>query len=458
MLKVLACFSLLTTGVAAHSTFAQNSSTTSVVLSPATPPSEAFSALLVAYRSGPIAEHITFETVDATGPIKGDVWLRMDAGNAEPTDGTQPRPARLRLDAGKSIVTVQGDRVTFAHALNPTTYFERIVEGGFNAGILRQLPESPLPQMSLTFADLTRPTPTRYDLRMATWETLAETPDNTNAVTLSGSLENYPISLTIDRTTHRLVGYQLTFGNPGEALTPEKILHATVEQQTASDPATWPISLDGRTKLASQAELKALPPTIEVGQAVPALGLMHADLSGWSLLDALDALATRPPQATGTVAAVLVMISPNADARTLSDARTALIGATRYARDLDMQRMQGLASSPRLIVASVGVLELNDFNREKIKALSVQWNDILKPRADTPADATPQQLWTSAGLSTLQQMAPAQTCAIIVIDQSQRLLATIPLDSRLLDEKSITTELRTILSTEPLAPAAPEPK
>ncbi|MFO0855913.1 MAG: hypothetical protein U0640_00995 [Phycisphaerales bacterium] len=452
MPKSLACFALLSLSVATSVLHAQNTLIAPTTLSSTTAPSDAFAALLAAYRAAPIAEHITFETDDATGVIKSDVWLRMDAGQAEPHDGTPPRPARLRLDAGKAIITAEGDRMTFAHALNPTTYCERIVEGGFNAGLLRQLPESPLPQISLTFADLTRPTPTRYDLRMASWETLEDSADNKNAVTLKGTLENFPIALTIDRTTHRLVSYQLTYGTSEtatDASSPGKTLRATVEPQVANDPATWTLSLEGRTKVASPMELKGLPSTIEVGQAVPALGLMHADLSGWSLLEALDSLAKKPPQATGTVAAVLVMISPGADARALADARTALNGATRYARDLDMQRMQGLAASPRLIVASVGVLELADFNREKIKALSTQWSDTLKPRADTPAEISPQQLWTSAGLATLQQMAPAQTCAVIVIDQSQRLLAAIPLDSRLLDEKSITTELRTILSTEP---------
>ncbi len=460
MPNFLACCALLASSVTTNALHAQTTPTPPTTLSPTTQPQDAFAALLAAYRSGPIAEHITFETDDASGPIKSDVWLRMDPGNAEPSDNSQPRPARLRLDAGKAIITAEGDRITYAHSLNPTTYYERIVEGGFTSGLLRQLPESPLPQVSLTFADLTRPTSSRYDLRMASWETLEESSDNKATITLKGTLENYPISLTIDRTTHRLVAYQLTFGNASDTTAPGQTLRAVVESQPATDPATnpesWPISLVGRTKVAHPIELKPLPPTIEAGQTVPALGLMHADLSGWSLLDALDTLANKTPKATGTVAAVLVMISPDADARTLADARTALHGATRYARDLDLQRLQGLASSPRLIVASVGVLELTDFNREKVKALSTQWSDTLKPRADTPADHAPQQLWTSAGISTLQQMAPAQTCAVIVIDQSQRLLAAIPLGSRLLDEKSITTDLRTILSTEPQAPVEPK--
>lgn len=422
----------------------------SIQLSASSSTEQVFGALLAAYRAGPVAERITFETEDASGVVKSDVWLRVDGGNLEPTDRSPARSACLRIDAGKAIIVAQGDRLTFAHSLNPTTYYECIVEGGFNAGLLRQLPESPLPQLSLTFAELTKPVAARYDLRMATWENVEAASGNPGVVVLSGTLANLPILLTIDRASHRLRGYELSYGAAEEGA---KKLRASVETQVVNDLGAWPLSLDGRTKVLSVADLKPLPPKVEVGQTVPALGLMREDLSGWSLLDALEQLANKQPKATATVAAALVMVSPDADAKALAEARLALQGATRYARDLEMQRMQGLADSPRLVVASVGVLELSDVSRERIKALAAQWGERLKVKGEINPDVAPQQLWTSAGVATLQQMAPAQTCAVIVVDQSQRLLAAIPLDSRLLNEEAMVGELRAILSTEAVVPA-----
>lgn len=387
-------------------------------------PQDWIDRLTKSYRSGPIVEHIAFEGAGPAG-MRSDAWLRVDAGS---DSDALPRVARVRLDAGRAIVWAQGDRVVLAHADNPTTYAERVVAGGLAAGLLRELPQTPLPQIGLAFTEVDQSP--RWDPRRVRWSGAALAAD---AVTLEGTLEQQRVLLRLDPATAHLLSFELE-------LAQGQTLRATVTRHPAEDPQAWPIALDTRRKVNSPADLRALPRTIEPGQAAPALGLMTRDLSGWSLVDNL-AEAAKTARGASVVAGALVLASASSDPAQIELALRAHRGAARLAREFDAQLAQGLPRTPKLVPAIVGVLELQDVSRERIASIDARW----RAAATAKGGAEPQLLWTSGGIQSLRQLAPAQTVALVLIDDGQALLGVITLEGRLLDEVAIAEEIRALL-------------
>lgn len=386
-----------------------------------------------AYRSGPIVEHVEFAGIGPAGQ-RTDAWLRMDAGS---DDDASPRVARLRLDAGRAIIWAQGDRVVFAHADNPTAFAERVAAGGLAGGLLREVPQSPLPQLGLALTDESNSP--RWDPRRARWNNVSVAADS---VTLDGLLDQQRVTLTLDAATARLTSFELTIAQ-------DQTLKATVTRHVAEDPQTWPVALTGRTKVASPAELRALPRPIEPGQAAPPLGLMTRDLSGWSLVENLAQAAMAGRGQSGAIGA-LVLAGGSSDPAQVGLALRAARGAARLSRELDAQLAQGLPQTPKLIVRMVGVLELADVSRERIAALEAQWRAANPIKGDAAKDAMPELLWTGGGIESLRQLAPAQTVALVLIDDRQVLRGVLTLEGRLLDEAAIAEELRNMLR-EPVA-------
>jgi hypothetical protein len=406
---------------------------------PAATPAEWIDRMTAAYRSGPIVEHIEFEGVIPAGQ-RADAWLRVDAGS---DDDASPRVARLRLDASRAIIWAQGDRVVFAHADNPVAFAERVVAGGFAGGLIREVPQSPLPQLGLALTD-TSGAP-RWDPRRVRWNSASTQND---VVTLEGMLDQQRVALNLDAATARLVSFELTVAQ-------DQTLKATVTRLAAEDPQTWPIALTGRTKVASPAELRALPRPIEPGQAAPPLGLMTRDLSGWSLVENLAQAAKAGRGQSGAIGA-LVLVGGSSDPAQVGLSLRAARGAARLARELDAQLAQGLPQTPKLLVRMVGVLELAEVSRERIAALEAQWRAANPIKGEAGRDAMPELLWTSGGIETLRQLAPAQSVALVLIDDRQVLRGVLTLEGRLLDEAAIAEELRTMLR-EPVATPGEKP-
>jgi hypothetical protein len=394
-------------------------------------PEEWIQRMTAAYRAGPMVEHVTFASAGGA-TARTDAWVRVDAGSP---DDAPPRVARLRLDAGRAIIWAQGDRVVFTHADNPTTYAERVVAGGFSSGLLRELPQSPLPQIGLALADDLP----HWDPRRVRWSHAAVTND---AATLEGTLEQQRVRLVLDAATARIKSFEFK-------LAQGQTLAATVTRHPPEDPQTWPVSITGRAKVASPADLRALPRPIEPGQAAPTLGLMTKDLSGWSLVENLS--EAKPRGASAAIGA-LVLVGAASDPAQVDLALRAHRASMRLARELDAQLAQGLPATPKLIARMVGVLELRDVSRERIALLDAQWRAAATARGG-PA---PDLLWTGGGIETLRQLAPAQTIALALIDDRQALLGVVTLEGRLLDESAIADEVRAMLR-EPPAGAGPSP-
>jgi len=408
-------------------------------------------ALRDAYSDKAVVELIRFEVAGAGSPVVGtDLWLRIDPGT---DDDASPRVARLRIDAGRAIAWAQGDRLVLARADNPTTYTEHVIAGGLSGsgggggggGLLQWLPQSPLPQIALAFGqDDAGKQPFRWDVRRCVWSEVERAKDG-RSVQLRGTLDQQAASIDLDAATARLLAFEFSLGNG-------QVVRATVVRQVVEEPSTWPLALEGRTKLASAADLKPLRRKIESGQSVPTLGLMSKDLEGWSLADGLREAgnAAREPS---VVAAGLVLVSASCDQTNLEAALRAYRGVARLVQELDAQHAQALVGSPKLIARVVGVLELRDVSRERIGALEGRWTAAALARGATP----PQVLWTGAGTETLHQLAPAQSTGLVVIDDRQQLIGVITLEGRLLDEATIANELRAMLRPAP-SPAPPVPQ
>jgi hypothetical protein len=108
-------------------------------------------------------------------------------------------------------------------------------------------------------------------------------------------------------------------------------------------------------------------------------------------------------------------------------------------REFANQRTAGITTAPRLLVLSVGVLELDQITPAFVRD--------ARQRLGPVSEDTPLFLWTSAGRSALRRIAPGTTGAVIlIVDGESRLRAVLPLDNTLVDEMTIAREVRAIVS------------
>jgi hypothetical protein len=401
------------------------------VAQPASPPADpaqvptAVARMLGAYRFGAIAERVSLTATDAQHQVTSDVTLRVDAG-----DPRTQRPRRLRLEMGRLVIYAQDDRLVAVHTQNDEQFFEATLAGGLTpASLASALPQIPLPQLG--FALDPRPTE-ELAIEPAMQVTGAGLVTWSGAQPLGGAAADARVEF-ITNTDSRLTSYTIT--------SPALTLSATVEPLDTPDAKRadlWAVDVSNRTPVARLTDLRPLPGDVAIGDRVPTLGMHRHDLSGWSLTDALRSLAEEPPKANAMTAAALICVLPGEQipARNVLAARRAL---DNLSREFANQRQAGITTAPRLLVLSVGVLELDQIAPAFIRDTRQQLGAI--------SEDTPLFLWTSAGRATLRRIAPGTTrAAVLIIDSEHRLRAVLPLDNTLTDEMTIAREVRAIVS------------
>ncbi len=403
--------------------FAQPASTP-----PPTDPAQVATAvarMLGAYRFGAIAERVSLTATDAQRTLTSDITLRVDAG-----DPRTQRPRRLRLDMGRLVIFAQDDRLIAVHTQNDEQFFEAPLSAGLTAAALEAaLPQIPLPQLGFALD----PSPTeQLAIMPAMPVTGAGTVTWSAAQPLTGAAADITIQLTTNADS-RLTAYTIT--------SPTLTLRATVEPLATPDakrPDLWAIDITNRAPVKRLTDLRPLPGDVAIGDRVPTLGMHRHDLSGWSLTDALRSLAEEPPKANAMTAAALVCVLPGEQVPVAGvlAARRAL---DNLSREFANQRTAGITTAPRLLVLSVGVLELDQITPAFIAN--------ARQRLGPVSEDTPLFLWTSAGRSALRRIAPGTTGAVVlIIDGESRLRAVLPLDNTLVDEMTIAREVRAIVS------------
>lgn len=408
----------------------------------AVPPtaSEALRRLRGSYRSSVIAERVSISTNEeeaARGDPARTVVVRIFAGVA---------PNRvdrvLRVDLPDLVIYAISGRVIVTRPSDPTGYVEWLIEGPPTLAALDALlPPLALPQLALAIGDesVTRPTPFG---NTESWELKpAGGPEEELAVHLLGTGPEVMTELVFDALADRLAEFTIRSapGRSGVAV------HARCEAIDAGAVRSWAMSPEGRTRVASIAELRAPPSELRVGDVLADLSFQDGQQVGWSL-----AGATAGARDDDLAVVLLFRPLPEGGGEISPDVAAGIRAMQRCWRQSTLRRAEresreGGPALPRLLLArGVAVFELEAFTREKLARLHSSWTEAVasdaKPDVRPPPGAS-SLLWTPTGVSSLDRLAPDSRGVLLVIGADRTIRAVVRLDGRARDDATVNAEL-----------------
>lgn len=402
-----------------------------------------------AYRQGPLVERLMLHAGEGRSRRTSVVWLRLDAG-----DPQRALPPRLRWDAPSLTISAQGESVVAILPSNATQAYVCERPGGLSMTLLEAcLPELPVPQIRLMLGDERREGASAgvwalWDVDALAWEVVpAATPGMvilraTGPRDASADAERWiSRTITLDEQTGRVLRFEAS-GSAGT------IIAGTVDQRPDEEAqGEWMIRTSDRDRLETLSKLAPTPARVGVGQRVDAvigLASLQADgtLTNWDLSTRLADVEALPPQPPGKVASVLVLVSDAspANARLAALAQDA---CRELLRDLDIERMQPRAGTPRAVCVLAACLELSAL-RSDPNWVRDQAAQHARWGVETQ-DARVPLVWCQSGADLLAQTAPGSSVAIVVLDASQSVLGVLTLDQRMVDAQGLAAQVREFL-------------
>lgn len=356
-----------------------------------------------------------------------------------------PAQRIIRTDLGPLQIYAAGSRLIAAHAQNDGIYFEAELPAGLTAAALRAvLPPLPFPQAVWALSDPDSPDATSIGglaqvLAETSWSDLTILDSGPCDVRLTGAHPAGPVVATASRAALPWAPV-CSWEMPAAPDSPLR-LEFTCERLAESNPAAWPISTDGRVRVNSLSDLKPLDPPIALGQRVPMLGLMSADLGGWSLSDAMASSHDGPlNQANGDrpvdTFAVLILLRP-ATPNAPAVAEAARAAAVELRKDLDRRRHMGRTTLPRCFVRVANVVTLADISDPTgERALAAG-----QPLPTSEPSTIP--LFTAGGIPLIDSFVRGASLVVAVIGPEERLAAAIPIDPAMpFDRAAFTNRLK----------------
>jgi len=392
--------------------------------------------LRAAYRSGPLAERVGLRAVGPDGRERAaTVTLRLDAG--EPGS----RPARVRLDLGRLLVGVDGTRLVVVNTRDPAHYYEATLQGAVTAGDLRaHLPDVPLPQLDWAFpasAEAPEFWPLAGEIR---WEGVSSAARG-RQILCAGATGAGPLELTADVATGRLVQLAAAIGPPAR---PTRI-SISVRPLEPGDPAAWLPSIEGRLRVDSVSRLRPRESDLAIGSRLPGLSLMDDALDAWSLTAAL-AEAAGPADAPipAPIYGALLLYDTTIPGAQV-DASAVARDLAELSRELDRRRTFGEGGLPRLVVRPVGAIDLARISAASVAEAGARWESPDPSSGGSLAVGFPRPVWTPAGRTMLDALAPGSSAVLVVVDAEQKLALVLSLDSRADDAPTVVADVRSAL-------------
>lgn len=215
----------------------------------------------------------------------------------------------------------------------------------------------------------------------------------------------------------------------------------------AESIARWQPALANRTRVVSMTDLVAKPAEISVGSPVPVLALLDADLRGWSSLDehleAARAEATTP-EAERERATLLVVFEPSDDT-TFARAREAALAAEAVQRTLNLRVLAGKPLAPRVLVASIAAMELEEMKADRVKSVAGQWSKVETKAQPSQSVVTAPLVFSSGGKQLLSRFAARSRALLVVLAADGTLIRCIPLDERTVEREALARELLSLV-------------
>ncbi|MCC6950714.1 MAG: hypothetical protein IT433_04625 [Phycisphaerales bacterium] len=392
---------------------------------------QAIERLCANHRAGAVAQSVRVRTVSPAGKERtGRLTVRTTA-----------EPATIGLSLGRSLkVWASGNELLAVTPRNKGVYFEVPLPDGVSAGALRRTIRAvPVPHLDLAMGAGPVQTGGAWGITLAPFGmlTLAEQAEEAGAdwiVTANG--EAGPAEIRIDKTTGLL---KRISGAVPSAEGPVRV--DLVCQPLGADEAEWRLSREGRTPVATLAELKTADAEVGPGASLPNLGLMTPDLIAFSWRDAREALlAGRPLPADTRVLTALVLF--RAGSPEGSDGAVRASGVLNAVRkDIDRRRFTGEAGLPVLAARPVAVLELAEFAPARPRELAAEW-ELLGETL----------LWTTSGQSLIDRFAPGSPGVVVLVDDDQLVRGVAALDPAGQDVDAVLAEVRALVEETVAAP------
>ncbi len=392
-------------------------------------------SLVSAYATSRTQERLALSVRAGDGtPTTSEVTWRFDPG--------PPMERSLRLELGPLWVYVKGDRLIAVHTEHPGTYAEVPLPGGLTGEALADvLPPLPFPQAVWALGPGGRGG-TAEVLAMTQWVSTEKTEDSPCGMRLEGRAGGSPVFATISTQRPTLCAWQMP-----AALHSAFQISITTTALTPTEPFEWSIPVESRTRVASIADLKPLDPPVAVGQRVPTLGLMTAELVGWSLAEALDTQSDGPLNRPGGQAPVehfaVLILTRTAAQRAAAAAEQARAAAVEVRADLDRRRHSGRTTLPRCFVRLVNVVELTDMTDPKGERARASANPVPTSEPSTVP------LFAPGGQALLDTFVRGAGVVALVVDQGERLVAAIPIDTSAPFDAPAFTHLLRVAITGP---------
>lgn len=223
-------------------------------------PDEVIAAVVDRYRSAPTCERIRVEVRSESGGVSRS-WavVRMVPG-AEPRIGLELGPLRIVAD-GRSLTAV--------HERNPSILYSAPIPGEgpiSTRRLLEALPPVPIPQLDLLLA----PDPLRPDLltpyaRSVTWTAATADARSPGRLILTGASDRGGVTLTVKSGQIQSLG--IRDDSRGVTI---RLQHSPILPCRAED---LDINTDGRTPVASLADLQPRSGVLRPGSPVPDMSL-----------------------------------------------------------------------------------------------------------------------------------------------------------------------------------------
>lgn len=402
--------------------------------------SQAVSRLRASYRSGAVAQRVTFLLNDedaAPGNAERSVVVRIFAG-------VSPAAAdrAVRIDFPDMVVHCSAGRMVVTRPSDPSGYAEwPIDETPIVPMLERVLPPLALPQLALAFGDpdFARPTPFGD---VASWRLEPVPGVEAEVLTrLIGTGNDATTELVFDGVTDRLSAFTIK-PVPGRAGVE---VRARCEAVDPGPRSSWAIGLDGRTRVASIADLRTTVSELGVGDVLSDLSFQDRHDVRWSLGAAM-AGAVDPD--VGVL--LLFRPDPGSDGGISPDVAAGIAALqTCWRRSVlrDAERESGGTNSVRsrlVLGRGVAVFRLEAFAREGLERLFVSWADEAESQSKHGVRTLPGAqglLWAPTGVSSIDRIAPDSRAVLVVVRADRTIRAIVRLDGRGAEPAAITAEL-----------------
>ncbi|MCE7975007.1 MAG: hypothetical protein DYG92_11910 [Leptolyngbya sp. PLA1] len=392
---------------------------------------QAIERLCASHRAGPVAQAVRIRTVSPSGKER----------TSRVTVRTTAEPATIGLSLGRALrVWASGDELLAVTPRNKSVYFESAMPEGVSARSLRRtIREVPVPHLDLALGAEPAQAGGSWSITLAPFGTLtlADQAEEAGAdwiVAATGPAG--PAEIRVDKTTGLL---KRLHGAVPSAEGPVRV--DLVCQPVDSDEAGWRLAREGRTRVATLAELKAADAEVGPGAALPNLGLMTPELIAFSWREARDSLLAGRPlaQDTRVLTALVLFRAGSAEGSDGAVRATGVLSAAR--KDADRRRFTGEAGLPVLVARPVAVLELAEFTPSRPRELAAEWALLGE-----------SLLWTTSGQALIDRFSPGSPGVVVLVDDDQIVRGVAGLDPAGQDMDAVLAEVRALVEEAAVAP------